>query len=412
MRSTYLYAGVTDLYLETGDETLAPVLDSCWQNLTSAKIYVNGGCGALYTGTSPFGLLFNAQYVHQAFGYEYQLPNVTAYNETCATIGNILWTYAHVPIGTQGARIWIIIERTYYNLVLAAVSLDGKKYFYENMLRRTKTLDYELMWPVERRRAFSSASAAPPTFPAPLPRASEYALSGERGYGLCGLYGASEADIRLNNGAAFTLVQTTDYPWNGDILLTVQDVKSDVPFTLMVRVPGWADGGTLTYAGVRRKLTAADADTFVEIAVPGGQNAAVEVRFDMPARYMEAHEKVEEDTAQVCVLRGPLVYCAEGHDLPQGGLDGLMLLSDARFVEEPCEIAGVPVVALRCDAAVAVRSPQSDPNALYQPLRTTGLRKESLRMIPYFAWDNRGFSDMKIWLPIHYTFGLREEETP
>ncbi len=404
VRSTYLYAGVADLYLETGDETLAPVLDSCWQNLTAAKLYINGGCGALYTGTSPFGLLLNAQYVHQAFGYEYQLPNVTAYNETCGAIGNIFWTY-RMFLREPKAKYLDLIERTYYNLVLAAVSLDGKKYFYENMLRRTKTLDYPVMWPVERSDSFQ-CFCCPTNVSRAIPQSVEYLYQVNADTVWCGLYGASEAEIRLDNGAAFTLVQETDYPWSGAITLTVRDVQTAVPFTLKVRVPGWAESGSITYAGTERRLSAADADTYVEIAVPGGQNAAVDVRFDMPARYMEAHEKVEEDTAQVCVMRGPLVYCAEGCDLPGGGLDGLMLLSGAQFTEEPCQIAGVPVVALRCDAAVTVRSADSDPNALYQPLRTTGLRRQSLRMIPYFAWDNRGFSDMKIWLPIHYTFGL------
>src|SRR5450830_1455802 len=92
VRSTYLYAGVADLYLENGDTTLLPVLNDCWNSMYNTKLYINGGCGALYTGTSPFGLFREAQRVHQAFGYEYQLPNVTAYNETCGTLGNIFWT--------------------------------------------------------------------------------------------------------------------------------------------------------------------------------------------------------------------------------------------------------------------------------------------------------------------------------
>lgn len=405
VRSTYLYAGVTDLFLETGDETLSPVLDSCWQNLMAAKIYITGGCGALYTGTSPFGLLLNAQYVHQAFGYEYQLPNVTAYNETCGALGHIFWAH-RMFLREPKAMYMDLIERTYYNLVLAAVSLDGRKYFYENMLRRTKTLDYPVMWPVERSDTFK-CFCCPTNVSRSIPQAIDYLykISGDAVW--CGIYGASEAGIRLTNGAAFTLEQATDYPWDGAIRITVKDAKNDVPFTLKVRVPGWVESGVLEYAGEKRKLTAADADTFVDVSVTKAKGASVDIRFDMPGRYIEAHPKVEENTSQVCVTRGPLVYCVESPDIQEDTLDGIMLLSDARFEEERYEIAGFPVVALRCDAAVTVRAAGSDLNALYQPLKVTGLKKTRLRMIPYFAWDNRGFGEMKIWLPIHYALSVQ-----
>ena len=405
VRSTYLYAGVTDLFLETGDETLPPVLDSCWKNLTDQKIYINGGCGALYTGTSPFGMLLDARYVHQAFGYEYQLPNVTAYNETCGALGNIFWTH-RMFLREPKAKYMDLIERTYYNLVLASVSLDGKKYFYENMLRRTKTLDYPVMWPVERSDNFE-CFCCPTNVSRSIPQAIDYLYKVNRDTVFCGIYGASEAKIKLDNGAGFTLEQITDYPWNGAIRFVIKDTENPVPFTLKVRVPGWVESGEITYGEKVQKLTAADADTFADITVSADKAAFVDVRFDMPVRYIEAHPKVEEDTMQVCVTRGPLVYCTEGIDTEEDTLDGVMLLSDAEFTEESIEIAGVPVIALRCDAAVTVRSSASDPNALYQPLQVKGLKKTSLRMIPYFAWDNRGFSEMKIWLPIHYSFGIR-----
>ncbi len=384
VRSTYLYAGVTDLFLETGDQTLPPVLDSCWQNLMDSKIYINGGCGALYTGTSPFGMLLDAQYVHQAFGYEYQLPNVTAYNETCGALGNIFWTH-RMFLREPKAKYMDLIERTYYNLVLAAVSLDGRKYFYENMLRRTRTLDYPVMWPVERSDSFQ-CFCCPTNVSRSIPQVIDYLYKVNGDSVLCGIYGASEAKVRLDTGAAFTLEQTTDYPWDGAIRITVKDAETAVPFTLKVRVPGWVESGVVLYGGKERRLTAADADTYADVAVSADKGASVDIRLDMPVRYIEAHPKVEEDTMQVCVTRGPLVYCVESQDIQEDSLDGVMLLSDARFEEERYEVAGVPVVALRCDAAVTERSADSDPSALYQPLRVTGLKKTSLRMIPYFAW--------------------------
>ena len=189
------------------------VLNSCWEDLTTKKLYINCGCGALYTGTSPFGNLFTAQYVHQAFGYAYQLPNVTAYNETCATIGSMLWAGRMFAVDPR-AQYMDHIERSYYNLVLAAVSLSGNQYFYENMLRRMETLDYELMWPVQRE-SFFQCFCCPTNISRTITQASEYAyrLSDDSVY--LGMYGASTASVSLRNGARFTLKQETDYPWDG-----------------------------------------------------------------------------------------------------------------------------------------------------------------------------------------------------
>jgi len=404
VRSTYLYAGATDMYLETGDDNLPVVLDSVWENLMTSKIYITGGCGPLYTGTSPFGMLLDAQYVHQAFGYEYQLPNITAYNETCGTLGHIFWAHRMFTREPK-AEYMDLIERSYYNLVLASVSLDGQKYFYENMLRRTKTLDYPVMWPTERSSMFK-CFCCPTNISRSIPEAIDYTYKISDDAVWCGMYANSTANIRLENGAAFTLEQTTNYPWSGAIRIDITNKESDISFTLKVRVPGWLESGQIECSGKAVKLSKADANTFVDIPVTGPNNAAVDISFNMPVQYIEAHPKVEEDTGQVCVTRGPLVYCVESHDLQGDIINHLMLLSDAEFSEETCEIEGVPIIALRGDAAVTVRSSESDPDALYQPLRVKGLRKVGLRMIPYFAWDNRGFGEMRIWLPVHYTFGV------
>jgi len=410
VRSTYLYAGATDMYLETGDDTLPVVLDSVWENLMASKIYITGGCGPLYTGTSPFGMLLDAQYVHQAFGYEYQLPNITAYNETCGTLGHIFWAHRMFTREPK-AEYMDLIERSYYNLVLASVSLDGQKYFYENMLRRTKTLDYPVMWPTERSSMFK-CFCCPTNISRSIPEAVDYTYKLSDDAVWCGMYANSEANIRLENGAAFTLQQTTDYPWSGAINIAITNRENDVPFTLKVRVPGWVESGCVEHGSKSQKLSKSDANIFVDVSVVNPGDGIVSIHFDMPVQYIEAHPKVEEDTGQVCVTRGPLVYCVESHDLQGDIMDHLMLLSDAEFIEENCEIQGVPIVALRSNAAAMVRSSDSDPNALYQPLRVKGLQKVGLRMIPYFAWDNRGFGEMRIWLPVHYTFGVSEGFIP
>jgi len=405
VRSTYLYAGVADMYLETGDKSFLPVLDSCWENLMTQKIYITGGCGALYTGTSLFGMLLDAQYVHQAFGYEYQLPNITAYNETCGTVGHILWAH-RMFMREPKAEYMDLIERSYYNLILASVSLDGQKYFYENMLRRTKTLDYPVMWPTERSGVFE-CFCCPTNISRAIPEAVDYVYKVSDDTVWCGMYANSEAEIKLKNGAAFTLEQVTDYPWSGSVSISVTDTENSTPFTLNIRIPSWAESGSIVFAGNFKCLTKADANTFVPININSAVGS-VNIIFDMPVRYIAAHPKVEEDTGQVCVTRGPLVYCVESHDLHGVPMDDLMLLSDAEFHEEHSEIGGVPIVAVNSDAVFVVRSDENDLDALYQPLRVKGLQKTKLRMIPYFAWDNRGFGEMKIWLPLHYTFKISE----
>jgi DUF1680 family protein len=401
VRSTYLYAGVADLYLESGDETLLPVLNSCWDNLMDKKLYVNGGCGALYTGTSPFGMFFEAQHVHQAFGYEYQLPNVTAYNETCGTLGHIFWAHRMFAIDPQ-AKYFDLIERSSYNLALAAVSLDGDKYFYENMLRRTKKVDYPLIWPLERS-GFFKCFCCPTNLSRCIMEMSEYAYMLSDDAVWLGVYGASEAKLQLKNGAAFTLTQETGYPWDGAIRFSFRDAAPDRPFTLKLRIPGWLESGSVQVGPEARALTSADADTYVDVRVDPAALPEIALTFDMPARYTIAHPMVEEDANQVAVERGPLVYCMESPDAQVESLDELMLISNAGFTAVPYEVKGQTVTALETRAARLLRTGYR-PDALYQRFQATGVEEVPVRLIPYFAWDNRGFGEMRVWMPVMYRF--------
>lgn len=401
VRSTYLYAGVTDLYLETGDRRLLDMLERVWHNLVDQKLYLTGGCGALYSGVSPFGDFVKGylekQVTHQAFGYEYQLPNVTAYNETCGTLGHVFWMQRLFAAGPK-ARLFDLIERSLLNLALAAVSLDGRKYFYENMLRRTKKLDYPLMWPLERT-GYMSCFCCPTNLSRTIMQAVEYTGMVSSDTVWLGLYGASETQVALDNGAAFTLIQDTRYPWDGSIRLSCNEVKENHPFTLQVRVPGWIESGSIRINGCEQILTAAEADTYQAIQVGNPAEDVIELQFDMPVRYTVAHPLVEEAAGQVAVERGPLVYCIESPDAEVATIDDLFLLSDAAYETVPYQIAGREVLALVSEAAVLNRTGQN-PNRLYQTLKVDGCTTVPVRLIPYFAWDNRGFGEMRIWLPI------------
>ena len=349
------YMGLAELYRLTGEEKYL------------SAMYITGGLGALYTGASPFGDLINAKRVHQAFGYEYQLPNITAYNETCASLGGIMWASRMFQLFPDSKYI-DFIERAAYNLAFAAVSPDGNKYFYENMLRRTKEVGYFLMWPRVRSDTFKCFCC--PTnlsrFMAHLP---QYAFFCGDDVLYTGLYMPCKAHISLKNGAEFDIEEVTDYPWDGRVSFRISACNG-VPFRLLARVPAFAGGG------------------FRELDI---NDPAIE--FDMTPRLIRAHAKLEENESSVCVMRGPVVYCAEMEDL-----SGLYLSSNAEFTSERADIAGENVVTLKTKGWRL----SSTPAGLYEEVGGAALVPEEISLIPYFEWDNSGFKEMRIWIPVRY----------
>lgn len=397
VRANYLYAGVADLCLEKEDAAYMDVLHKVWDNLIHQKLYITGGCGALYNGASPYGQFFYHQLIHQAYGYEYQLPNVTAYNETCASVGSVLWAYRMFQLEPK-AEYFDVIERTMLNVNLAAVSLDGKKFFYENMLRRAKELPYELIWPLTRSEYILSY-CCPPNLARTVAESSEYAYAVSGDTLWTGMYGASRAAVCLPDGISFDLKQETDYPYNGMIRFTVENLSGGT-FTLNLRIPGWVQSGSVSQNGQTVQLNPAHSASYYPVRIT--ENTVITLQLDMPVRLTVSHPLVEENTNQAAVERGPLVYCIESPDASLHTLDDLMLDPAAQFEPVPFEIAGRHVTALEGDALCICRSESYDADALYQSLSCTGLKPARIRMIPYFAWDNRGYGEMKIWLPVAY----------
>lgn len=399
VRANYLYAGVADLCAEEDDKEYRKVLDKVWRNLIDKKLYITGGCGALYNGTSPYGNFFIDQKVHQAYGYEYQLPNITAYNETCASLGGVFWAYRMFQIDPK-AEYFNVLERMMLNTNLAAVSLDGKKFFYENMLRRTKKLDYELIWPLTRSEYILSY-CCPPNLARTIAQSSEYAYTISEDAVWTGMYGANRARIRLKNGAEFTLVQETDYPWNGRIRFTFEDVKSNQSFQLKIRVPDWVENGYIRVNKEDQNLTKRESSTYQTVKVEYPKQTVIDVFFEMKARCTISHNMVEENTNQAAVEYGPLVYCCETPDTDVETLDDVFLNLNAEYRQTEMEIAGRKICALEAEE-YCIRRDFYDRTALYQPLKFAGMEKRKVRFIPYFAWDNREFGEMRIWFPIAY----------
>ena len=415
VRANYLYAGLSDLYLEEGDERALRVLHCVWDDLTHHKIYITGGCGALYNGASPYGNFFNHQLVHQAYGYAWQLPNITAYNETCAGVGLVMWAYRMFLI-EPGAEYFDIIERAMLNTNLAAISMDGLRFFYENMLERAEHMEYELVWP-RHRTDYITSYCCPPNLARLLSQSGEYAYVTSRGGDgtpftvYTGLYGGSRARIDLPRGGHLTLVQETDYPWDGRISFHTEGAEGPMePMRLALRIPAWAEHMEL-HCG-------SDGDVQCDGPVVPGEYYYVEtehperlsltLELDMPVRLTAAHPMVEEDRGRAAVERGPLVYCLEAADVDTDdtvSLTSLVLPADSRFSTAAYEIAGRHVTTI--ETTMLRTALDASPAApLYQRLDATALKEVPVRLIPYFAWNNREPGEdheMCVYFPVNYS---------
>ena len=395
VRSTYLYAGVADVMAEIGHKNAdghdwMGNLTSIWQDIVGRKMYITGGCGALYDGTSPDGTNYtpdSIQKVHQSFGRPYQLPNSTAHNETCANIGNMLFNWRMLEV-TGDAKYADVAEQCMLNSVLSGISLDGRRYFYTNPLRLSKDLPYTLRWPKERTE-YISCFCCPPNTLRTLCEAQNYAYTvGERTLS-CQMYGASEVVADVPGVGEVTLRQETDYPWDGHIRLTVVKIPKKArktAWSIAMRIPAWS-GQTADSTGYR---------TTTRIWREGDTLA---IDLPMPARLMEAHPLAEEIRNQVAVQRGPVVYCLEECDLPEGvRLDDVSVPADAKFRPIEMQIDGSRIVGLETEVEIVADAP-SWQGVLYRPL-ATATRRATVRFVPYFAWGNRGRCDMTVWLPL------------
>ena len=395
VRANYLYAGVADVYAETGEKLLMENLESIWKDITSRKMYITGACGALYDGTSPDGTCYepdSIQKVHQSYGRPYQLPNSTAHNETCANIGNLLFNWRMFQ--TSGnARYVDIVENCLYNSILSGISLDGKRYFYTNPLRISADLPYTLRWP-KQRTEYISCFCCPPNTLRTLCEVQNYVytLSDEGVW--CNLYGGSELDTEWM-GNHIQLLQETDYPWDGAVSITLKEVPEKKPLSLFLRVPEWCTKATLAVNDVP-VTTDLKAGTYAEIKRIWKKGDRVAFVMGMEPVLLESHPLVEETRNQVAVKRGPVVYCLESMDVEAGKrIDDILIPADIKFSPVKTEIAGSRVTVL--DGIAHSVDSDSWEGKLYRKVAENGDRIP-IRLIPYYAWGNRGESEMTVWM--------------
>ena len=397
VRANYLYAGVADLYLESGEEQLKKNLDSIWEDIVTRKMYITGACGALYDGTSPDGTDYtpdNVQKVHQSYGRPYQLPHSTAHNETCANIGNLFFNW-RMFTATGEAKYTDIVENCLYNSILSGISLDGKKYFYTNPLRISKDLPYTLRWPKERTE-YISCFCCPPNTLRTLCEAQDYAYSIEKGGVYVNLYGGNTLNTNIEGIGEITLTQKTDYPWDGAVNISVDKLKGKKQFEIKLRVPDWCtEGAKITVNGEEQNIEA-KAGTYAAVNRTWKKGDVVSINMPMRTRIVEANPLVEESRGQVAVQRGPIVYCLESNDLGGLSIDDIAIPLDAKFTPVDMTIDGSRIKAL--EGEVINRGEASWKGQLYREA-TTKKQMVKVRLIPYYAWGNRGKSEMTVWMP-------------
>jgi hypothetical protein len=398
VRANYLYAGVADVYNETGEEQLMKNLTSIWNDIVNRKMYVTGACGALYDGTSPDGTCYepdSIQKVHQSYGRAYQLPNSTAHNETCANIGNMLFNWRMLE-ATGDAKYADVVETALYNSVLSGVSLDGKRYFYTNPLRLSSDFPYTLRWPRERQE-YISCFCCPPNTLRTICEAQNYAYTVGDKTIWCNLYGENELNTSFGKKSPLVLKQTTDYPYDGKVTLTFEQAPKKEMLKLNLRIPEWCDQATLTVNG-DPVACAVKANSYVTVERVWKKGDVVELNLEMRVKLMESNPLVEETRNQTVIKRGPLVYCLESMDIEGGHkMDDVLIPADIKLTPKEVTIDGCRLIALEGTARLTDET--SWANTLY---REVGKNNQTvkIRLIPYFAWGNRGKADMTVWMPL------------
>jgi DUF1680 family protein len=307
---TYLYAGAADAYMETGDKTLLNVLDRLWHNLVEKKMAIHGGVCPLYKGFAfRDGKVWGADAVWEAVGMDYQLPNAYGYHETCGQVGNFMWNYRMLLI-TGEARFAEIMEKEIFNGFLGSMGLDGKGFFYVNPLR----------WHGHEQVPMSQSSlhrGVPGTPNIGTCCPTNYSRSLVEFQGM--LYSLSENTLWVHHYGAnvfdngdIALEQPTEYPWQGDVTITIKKIPKELAIKL--RVPGWADGTEVRVNG--SPVTSVTAGDYVTVERQWQEGDTIRMVFPMDARLVSGNPKIEETRNQVAVRRGPLVYALEAVDLP------------------------------------------------------------------------------------------------
>lgn len=366
VRAMYLYTAMSDLAGETGDAELLAACERLWKDLTTKRLYVTGGLGP------------SAQ--NEGFTTDYDLPNETAYAETCASVGLVFWARQMLGATAEG-RYADVMEHALYNNVLAGVSLHGDRYFYDNVLQSRGD---------HHRWEWHPCPCCPPNVLRLLTSLGGYVYGVGNGGIAVHLYAGGTARLELN-GQRVTLKQETRYPWEGDVAVRLE-LEQPAKFALRLRVPGWSPAHKLWVNG--EEVRAPVEDGYLRLEREWNSGDAVRLHLEMPILRLHANPAVWADAGQAALQRGPIVYCLEGtdHETP---LHQIVLPEGAKLEAhfEPDLLGGVTVL----HAEALAQDAQSWGEALYRS-EPPKLRPVPLKAVPYSTWDNREPGEMRVWI--------------
>jgi uncharacterized protein len=377
VRATYMYSGMADVAAMTGDESYLRAVDAIWNDVVSKKLYLTGGIGSRGSG--------------EAFGAPYELPNMTAYNETCAAVGNDFWNHRLFLLHAD-ARYIDVMERTLYNGLISGVSLDGKSFFYPNPL--------ESIGQHERSPWFGVA-CCPGNITRFLASVPGYVYAQQDSTLYVNLFAGSTAAVTIG-GRRVSVVQQTRYPWDGAVKIIVTPDRAR-ELAIKVRVPGWARNepvpgdlyrfldATTERVTLHVNGTPADATLdrgYVTLNRRWQPGDVIDLALPMPVRRVVAHDRIEADRGRVALQRGPIVFAAEWPDNANGRVRNLVLSDEAPLSSQ-----------FRADLLNGVQTVTAKASALAMDAQGKAVKTEqTLVAIPYSTWANRGQGEMVVWI--------------
>jgi DUF1680 family protein len=377
VRAMYACCGATDYYLETGDAEYWKTLNLLWNDMTTTKMYVTGGVGSRSDG--------------EAFGDAYELPNFRAYGESCAAIGNMMWNW-RLLAATGDAKFTDVIERALYNGINSGMSLDGTLYCYRNPLAFDPSTGDKI------RNPWYDVTCCPPNLERTFGSLPGYFYSTSADGIYVHLYDNSELNWGLENGVGLKVAQKTNYPWDGNVEITVTPAEPS-EFTFYVRIPGWADHAQVAVNA--KDLTGATPGAYLPIRRRWSPGDVIRLKVEVIPQVIEANPRVADDTGRVAIQRGPLIYCLEEIDQPSGiSLSDVAVNPGRKPVEQfqtefRNDLLGGMVV-LHHTGAVFERGAAG--KALYSRYGNEArTQKVPLTFIPYYAWANRQATSMQVW---------------
>jgi DUF1680 family protein len=369
---------MADVAAETGDRELLAACRTLWRSIVEKRMYIHGGIGSTRFG--------------EQFTLDYDLPNEEAYAETCASISLVF--FAHRMLQIEADRQYAdVMERALYNSVISGVSLDGKRFFYDNYLASYPGRHSFTNQKSPVRQEWFGCACCPPNLARLLASLGGYVYSQTAGSVYVHLFVSGEATIRTG-GSNVRLIQKTQYPWGEDVRIDVSP-ESPATFTLALRIPGWCRGARVAVNGRAVKVGSALRKGYLHIRRRWEKGDRVDLHLPMPVERVEAHPSVRENCGRIALQRGPVVYCLEEKDNGRD-LNDIVLPQDAGLSVKKGSsgpLKGVPVIkgkALR-------RDKDGWKGFLYRAGRS-GRCQCDIMAIPYFMWANRGEGEMLVWI--------------